>query len=316
MRSFFRFAESNLDDKSSSQLNELHSEQLLITVNLEDACLQFDDGQSFLGSFEPSVLALSAQAAVDNSSVVTPGSIENVVRRHIHLLMQLCLFNINLLESLFNLYGCAVFSAGQRDPCDYLLLGQMQNGNTPRSIDVVSRVLEMELRNMLPSLIASFSPTTILSTVMRSDPLGRRLFQSTLESIQSNMDVPASPGTVGLTELYSAFNILYRQFVHMGNEDVRPELRIPIDPEEVQCNNFARLELLVPVVTGVPPLEFADIFPSLLQFTLKQSRAASSGDSAVVNFTPVSTLLCRVVRCRPPLLTKSALLVALHKYVS
>jgi hypothetical protein len=209
------------------------------SVNLEDAVMQFDAGVSFYGSFEASQLALQ-QTSVEE--------VEASIRRHLHLLVQLCLVNTQLLESLFNLYGSAVSVVDpDADPWGHLVgacspfsprpteaataaapAGSARSGDSAGDSGAASadameveaspvtanlpalmcKLIESELNNVLMSV--QFPVEQVLSNVLRCDPLARKLVIIFLECSHSNLERPATAETVRLVHLFHDRCLQYR----------------------------------------------------------------------------------------------------------
>lgn len=310
LRSFEKDEKEKLSECSALQSSSVE----FVSVNIEDASLQFDDGLSHHGSFHESMVALTTldgasigDAAADPKVADT---VDAIMRRHLHLLIQLCLLNPDMLESLFNLYGaCAAI---------------LEKNPASSRHALACRIIRSEFCNILASLASSFSPEKVLDRVLCSDPLARKLVILTLETLFVGADNPCSTVLVAKVRLYAARYAIYEEY-SKGRPD-NTEVASIVDPALQLKLKFT--ELLVPVISGLTASEVVEQVPLIMMLCLRYGGDlegtlgdASAEDaqnrlpSAESAMTALFHAFSRIVRPRPPPLSKSGLIIALHRYL-
>lgn len=285
------------------------------SVNIEDASLQFDAGASFYGSFRESIDALSVLGIGDQEDETGAASkavdtVDSIMRKHLHLLIQLCLLNPDTLESLFNLYGASAAIVAN-DP------------SASRHV-MACRIIKAEFCNILASLTSSFPPEKVLDRVLLSDPLSRKLVILSLETLFLGSDHVASPEVVEKVRHYVGRQALHNKYKKRGRENSDSETRADANTLEMLLTT----ELLVPVISGLSASEVVEQVPSIIMLCLRyrgdleeeMSSTQLNGQlkndqSSDAPLTALYHAFSRIVRPRPPPLSKAGLLVALHRYI-
>lgn len=293
-------------DTEIAGLNELGSSEKCVSVNIEDASLQFDGGSFFYGSFQTSMDALVALE--DNASVASGGGdaktvdgYDAIMRRHLHLLIQLCLCNPDTLESLFNLYGASA-AVLEQNPSAY-------------RHEMACRIIKSEFCNILASLASSFPAEKVIGPAIRADPLARKLVILTLETVFLSSTNPASPAMVAAVRHYVNYQALYWKLI---KDSASESETTENEPDVMQ--KLASTELLVPVMSGLTASEVVDQIPFIIVLCLRYNgysehaeEAAEDEDSSEARMTALFHAFSGIVRPRPPPLSKAGLLVALHR---
>jgi hypothetical protein len=313
LREYGAFVAARADGSVAAELSRTESHRQSLTVNLEDAALQFDGGESFLGSFKDEGLSVGGAASDAQQDPREP-----VIRRHVHLLIQLCLLDADVVESLFNLYGCAAKGAGRTDPWASLCTegspalsaaADDEVAGGQRVCALLCKVLETEFSNVLPSLTVAFPPAVLLAKTLKSDPLARKLYLMLLDSLQSNMETQATADTVAQARCYGALNKIYRQFppaeaaISAADQSGRSRLAAA-----------AETELLAPVASGLSTAEAVQMIPAVIDFCLHYyPKRFPEAERAAAGTASILTAFNRMVRSRPAPLTRAGLIYALHK---
>ena len=296
-------------DREIAGLNELGSNAECVSVNIEDASLQFDSGSFFYGSFQQSMdalVSLEEDAALESSGggdAKTVDSFDAIMRRHLHLLIQLCLCNPDTLESLFNLYGASA--------------AVLQTNPSAHRHEMACRIIKSEFCNILASLASSFPAEKVIGPVLRADPLARKLVILTLETVFSSSLNPASPAVVTAVRHYVDYQALYWK---LAKDSSSENERTASDNEVMQ--KLASTELLVPVMSGLTASEVVGQIPFIILLCLRfngdsehTEELVEDDDSSEARMTALFHAFSGIVRPRPPPLSKAGLLVALHRYL-
>ena len=279
-------------------------------VNLENASSQYDQGASYFGSFEQSVITLESLSEInyddgqaENAETKILNEGDTVMRRHLHLLIQLCLLSPRNLESLFNLYAA---SAAALD----------DNPSSTRH-SLVCRIIQSELCNILPSLASSFPQEKVLERVFYSDPKARKLVLLTLETLYSTPERQVSSTIVSKVKDYATRHSLLEGHKNLGLDEIESEL----------LSKLAVTELLVPIISGLSATEIVEQLPLIIVLCLKYggdlngsllpvSSTESDGANGVDSASMTALFHCfnSIVQGMPPALSKTGLLYALHRY--
>lgn len=307
--------EKKFKDQLADLSGVLPGAEQFVNINLEDASLQFDNGATFFGSFHESVDSLNAlDSAVAGADGKIVEAVDVIMRRHLHLLIQLCLLNPDNLESLFNLYSASA-AVVERDP------------SATRHV-LACRIIKSELCNILPSLSSSFPAERVLGRVLGADPLARKLVILTLETLYSGVESRASVAVVENVKHYAARHAIFDQYKKKV-EDASAST-----PEASLLLKLATTELLIPVVSGLSAADIVDQIPLVIALCLRYrgdledatspTAVAEGGEPAVVvesapgggdaSLTALFHAFSRITRGRPPALSKAGLLYALHRY--
>ena len=291
-------------DVAAEQEAEAEAETPDEGASLGAVMAAFSGGTEFEGSFPP-----TAAAAKDR--------FEAHVRRSVQLLLQLCATHPRLLGLIMDIAGAAArawFPEGeaeaeaggsQQTSASAVAEGEAAvdgadaapapapapaEGATEAEADVFGPrqhykalldVLKGELSNILPVVVQASSsggrPThEAFGLLARSDPRSAPLLQHALGVLHNDMHLPPTPRLMETVGVFLRLNAL--------------------------DSPAKRLKYQVSLLGGMPGDEVRELLPSVL---------ALLG----ANTDGLNTAFSRIVMARPPALTKSALLVALHRFV-
>eukprot|EP01041_Mallomonas_annulata_P002034 gene2034-3952_t len=318
-------------------------------VSLADAAQGFDLGESFGKRFSTLNNTPYCKEIYDDMSAglaVVPGTaigdVEAFVRRHLHLLCQLSLGLPHLLKALVELFVAAQefeldddkktkkkneLENSPQDPSssssslpttgDKGVGAVVLNADGPddkpdgvpsppqdeKLYKIVSRVVEKELLHTLVPALARSSPASYLFKSLRHvSPVARSLVLQSLELLLPDPHMPPDEDLI----------LEIRKFAKECNEQhkeaMTEELVTPKGDELVELSptfeQDLELRLLATVAGGLPAEELLQLLPRMV-------RALGSGAAADLEI--LRRTFSRIVQARPPPLSQSALLVALHR---
>ena len=265
-------------------------------LTLANIMAQYDYGSEFGSSFA-SIMANTKERYEAN------------VRRSLQLLMQLCTSHTPLLGSVMDLAGAAVRAldpdAGVEEEAAPVPMavetaagGEAKGDGVAAATDaaapvspaaaptapdttfgpkqqckVIMDVLRGELTNIIPSIVQKSSTDVLFGYLARSDPFARPLLEHAVGVLHSDMHTPPTPRMIETINTYIAAN--------------------HISPK-------ASMRLTVSLIGGMPSAEVRTMLPHII------SAFISSPEQ-------LNNIFSRIVMARPPALSKSALLIALHR---
>lgn len=252
---------------------EKEAEEELV-VDMPSALRYYDGGKCFDGIFEE----LSEENQLLNKDQVAP--YEAQLRKKLHLYSQLCLADISLLSAALDLYAAAEFRKSHAEAD--------QSVEESSSIyPIFQKILKSELSNIIPAMSHHHRPEQIFERLVRSDPLSLPLLEYILELVLPESHIPASTQLIEKVTLF-----VDRVFPPPSstNESIGDESRVA-----------QRLSFFIPLLGGFSVETLENIYlPDLVKiFSDKPDKLRAA--------------FHRIVNARPPPLTKTALLVSLHR---
>lgn len=243
--------------------------------SLLQAAYLYDGGRYYDGNFD--------MDPPMNSDLVTDiAAYEQCIRRKLHLLLQLCVYDYKLLLALMDLYVIAISSSSESSDQSSSISKdepkEQESKNQSKietKVSIFVRILQMEMNDIIPGIAKIHRPDIVFKSLMPIDPIALPLLESTLTLLMSDMHVPASSSLV--------------EYVEMFVMKVIPE-------DEVK-----RIQFLIPVLAGFPAEDIENrLLPKLV---------ASFADKPEI----LRTAYQRIVLARPPAFTKSKFVVLLHR---
>ena len=283
-------------EKQDKAVEEVGPEAKEEAPTLAKAMAHYDHGSEFGSSFS----SITAN---------TKEKYEANVKRSIQLLMQLCTTHPPLLGVVMDLVGAAVRAldpaAGVEAPEEApMTVEAAPEGSedksdgaapaaapaaapTPAPADaadttfgpkqqckVIMDVLRGELANIIPSIVQKSATDILFGYLARSDPFARPLLEHAVGVLHSDMHTPPTPRMIETINTYIAMN------------NIQPK---------------AAMRLTVSLIGGMPSADVRAMLPHIISTFISNPEA-------------LNNIFSRIVLARPPALTKSALLVALHRY--
>ena len=142
---------------------------------LSEVLVDYDDGQTFEGSFAAFLPPLSL--------VADEAEIKGYARRAFHLMSQLCVRDYTLLGAILDLAGASI-SATVEDE-------EAATGTADKGSTFVS-VLRDELATILPAIVVHNSTDRAFECLARSDPAAMPLLEHSLAMLHTDLNVPAT----------------------------------------------------------------------------------------------------------------------------
>jgi hypothetical protein len=271
-------------------------------VTLVMALRSHDDGKLFGRSFE---------------TLATASKIESYAKRYLHLLVQLTLTRPHLLISFLDLY--ATITAVET--CQIQQQEQQQGKQEPESQETpqnsfeeqvallplnsgqsIRRILRNEVLNIIPAITTSSKATdSVFDTLLQSEPLALPLLISVLDIILDDPQIPPSEHMVSMVTSYYE--------------------KLPSESQDIR--------LLIPILGGMTKEKVAEILPMLIlklqddnedgTGATPPAAASSSGDQSgskgkgKKKYDYLKQCFIRITHARPPPLSRSHLLVLLHR---
>ena len=293
-------------------------------VAMVDALEFYDDGASYGGSFSKTFVYPTA--ALDNEAGIA--AIDIFLRRCLQLLSQLCTADPALLGAFVDATGALAVAAGASTPEQVAEMAKAAvqdaqvkqnpspadpvavaasvgsdiletNVMVPKVLGAVGRfqraylMMRAELGNVLPALVVHQPTQKIFEALARSDPVGKPLLAYSLEVLHSDMFSPATKECIAAVTHY----------LHVTTGTTRDNAANIASSES---NRFL-------VDLSESDLRFC--FPLLSGFQRPIVEAVLHRIFALLSTVPdaLNRIVTRLVRSRPPVLTKADLLTWLHR---
>lgn len=213
--------------------------------------------------------------------------IESSVRRHLHLIFQLCMEIPMLLSFLVDLYSTVNEKIANEQKSDtegsvHSLLAKVATGKE-KNYSCMSFVLYSEFSIIFSVLVRQWSSSTLFRCVKNLNVHGRSMVVLALDLLQGD--------------------------INSGNnapEDLMTEVRAFLSEDSTQFPPHGDLRILAQVVSGLSKDELLQILPSILVTYLDKPKPSDDDNVSV------KKLLLRTHRTRAPILSKTELLVFLH----
>lgn len=263
--------------------------------------------------FEDNVTLLMALRSHDGGllfgqpfeSLTTASKMESYAKRYLHLLVQLTLTRPHLLISFLDLYAtitvvesCQMQQQKQIEQQDTPLVHQNAFEEQvvllpPHSGQCIRRIIRNEVLNIIPAITTSSKATdSVFDTLLQSEPLALPLLISVLDIILDDPQIPPSEHMVSMV-------ISYYEKLPSEDQDIR---------------------LLIPILGGMTKEKVQEILPILiLKLQDDDEGENGAGDQEVTKgkakkkYDYLKQCFTRITRARPPPLSRSHLLVLLHR---
>jgi hypothetical protein len=284
-------------------------------VTLVMALRSHDNGRLFGQSFE---------------TLTTAPHMESYAKRYLHLLVQLTLTRPHLLISFLDLYATITVVEStqiqqqqqeqqQQTPLVDADTSADATAVAPTSIQSpfeeqvallprnsgqsIRRIIRNEVLNIIPAITTSSKATdSVFDTLLQSEPLALPLLISVLDIILDDPQIPPSEHMVSMVTSYYD--------------------KLPAENQDIR--------LLIPILGGMTKEKVAEILPILilkLQDDKAEGTNSSSGSSASgeqgagagskgkgkTKYDYLQQCFIRITQARPPPLSRSHLLVLLHR---
>jgi hypothetical protein len=295
-------------------------------VSLFSVAHEFDGGVMFEGSFAPCPLAPASRA-------------EAHIKRHMHLMSQLCA--VRGLCPLVRVYFNATIVASSSSVRD-LAVANMDTGAHPAEVsvsdkevtkyDVLCKLISADITAIIPVLVNSQYPYEVFSfleEVRCSSDVTFHLLEHTLTLLHQDMQMPASGIMISAVldyisrnkdlmassddalELFERARATVVSMTSVENSASLTEVNRTVSPPPApgwlrgiaDCRLSRVMRLLIPLVNGLSGSEVEQLLPFMI-------RAVGH------NVDAVKAAFDRIIKARPPPMSRAALLVALHRYFS
>jgi len=250
-------------------------------MTVKSTLLSYDEGLSFGGK----------KFAIDVNKFT-----ESIVNRHVHLIFYCTLEHPSLLGfivDMLDVIECEreaidAKKAATEGSVNSLLSSVVTGPET--HLDLVSKVLESEFDVYVPAVSQRWPPLEIFTHIKHTSLRVRSLMIKALGLIQADISIVTSEELVSAVRDFIAQD--REQFIaHMAGKGHFPQ---------------GDMKLLAPVISGVKP---EDLQESL---TLVIAAHLESDYKVDKDVTAVKKVFKRLLHARPPIMTKTALLLFLH----
>lgn len=251
----------------------------------------FDDGVCFRGSFSGTF-----------SSVGSAGlhrlPAETDTKRALHLLTQLCLVDNHMIGALVDLF-CA--SAGEDSP-------NAEDGESRSDGSIMRSSIAAALHNIIPSLLVTCTPDLIFTSVsqaaLRDGHVSvRPLVQEVLGLLLHDLSAPPSPALLDavLTHLAAATGLVKPVLVLVEeSESVNKTVQQPLFGFWNSLSDDEDFRLVAYLVGGLNEQNIVAVLPRVVRHLAADTDA-------------LKAVVVRITKSRPPAMSKTSLLVALHR---
>lgn len=217
------------------------------------------------------------------------GKFESKIKIYTHLLSQLCISDPRLLAPYFDLFAAGFASFQDAESVSSASAGAPQEF---KSTSLTTAVLA-SIRVIIPAIGSSVAKSDVFNYIKSVDALAFPLVVCLLETCQADVHLPASSSMIeNVTSFVRSRHDIFTSQVSLENDSsVR---------DGVAYADQSVVKFLIPVISGMDTETLSGILPYVLL-------------AYVGNETLLNQIFHRIVQARPPSLTKSGLLVALHR---
>lgn len=162
-------------DEAKADVEEEKKEEEGPRLHLSEVLADYDEGETFQGSFANFLppLSLAAGEAV----------IMSYSRRAFHLMSQLCVRDYTLLGAILDLAGAGISAKVEGDDA--------ADGTADKG-SVFMSSLRGELATILPAVVVHSSTDSVFDCLARSDPAAAPLLEHSLAMLHTDLNVPAT----------------------------------------------------------------------------------------------------------------------------
>lgn len=256
-------------------------------ISLVEALDTFNSGEAYDGTF-PSFA--HAENTIDSAAY------EAFLSKSFHMVMQLCLSHPSYLLVVLNMYG-AVKNADETNS----QTTTDAEGNTVASVTNVKwqcmhKVLKAELKNVIPVIAKKKNVEEVFNLLARSDPCARPIVEHCLALLHSDIHMPATPKMI----------IAVKSYIATYTKDASSEITLT-DTSMANISVASNLELILPILGGLLPADIELILPTVISKLQGETPPNTDG---------LKHVFSKIIQARPPPLTKSALILLLHRLPS
>lgn len=317
----------NIDEEAANEHN----------VNtLFAAVSTYDNGSSFNGNFDVVISNYGQNTqSTDDSDVHRTSGIELILRTRLHLLSQLCLNDFKLITALVDLYSSAHVYIKNNESKSTEAVAQDEEASSSANIVssqageqlqavstirvekedlLVNRLICLEnliineLSSIIPAIISSgkqsqihIKPEDVFEYILRSgfDGLVVSLIENILQLLLSDIHIPP---TSNMIKLVTAFLNDLKSFpIRSAKEKINGDINSELYPD-VLIDEYQELSFMIPLLGGFTSEELElEYIPRLVQLFFDKS------DKLKASYQ-------RIVLTRPPPMSKTQLVVALHRF--
>lgn len=216
----------------------------------------------------------SSWTSVSMDDFVDESSSKSIVKRFIHLLIQICVSQYSMLHILLDSFAAAQFGM-----CD-------EYSQFSIVLTSVMAIIKEEIELIIPAISKKSKPENIMDMFSRSDPLSWGLLETILYALHKDYHIP--PSSLVVEKLKS---ILEARKLHLKREDN--------DGKNMILNyHLDDIPYIVPILGGLPSSDVIALMPLILKAFLTQT-------------SKLKEAYHRIVLARPPPLSKNVLLITL-----
>ena len=251
-----------------------------LELSLKEALEVYDDGALYGGQFP-----------VEKDMSI--GKFESKIKIYTLLLSQLCISEPRLLAPYFDLFAVGVASF-QAIANNNSASGMLPNTPQESKLQSLTAAFLASIRVIVPAIGSHMPKAEVFNVIKSVDTLAFPLVECLLEICQADVHLPASSIMI---ENVKSF-VRNRHDVFPSQADL-----LPNDPsvrDGIAYADFSVMKFLMSVISGMDTESLTSIVPFVV--------IACIGNESLLN-----QVFHRIVQARPPSLTKSGLLVALHR---
>jgi hypothetical protein len=254
-------------------------------------------------------------------------------RRHTHLLSQLCVvhglsrlarvyFDASIVASsdvvrAMNSSGSSMVDArdgaavdGNEDVAVVAVPDAKPGSKDETQLDVLCRLLRADVSTIIPAIVASVEPHlafTFIDDISCDTAVMYNLMEQTLSLLQQDMQMPASGAMIMAVDDY-----IRRNAAFLSDPEDKLELfdsTAPLDTagnsmwvrDGVDLRQGRAVRLMIPIISGLSGAEVEALLPFIIR---------AVGHS----LETVKHAFDRIIKARPPPLTRAVLLTTIHRY--
>lgn len=276
---------------SSENAMEIDSEQSIVAndaIDVETAITPFE--------MKTESLLIDALETFDNgkmfNGVFSPSectNFENQAKKKLQLLSQLCVGDVRLLMVFVDLYAVAALGKEQIKPETDKIIEKVEDSSNKETesrslnlFEILQKAIASELTNIIPIISKQIKPEDVFILLVNIDPLSLPILEVIVELLHYEPTLPASSLMIERVLTFSS---------HLREHNLYSEENA--------------LSLALPLLGGMASdiLE-TTYLPNLVKYFATPDKTEKLKQS-----------FHRVVFTRPPPLSKTSLLISLHRYV-
>ena len=262
-------------------------------ISLVEALDSFNNGVSYDGEF-PSFS--HAENSIDSASY------ESFLSKSFHMVMQLCLSHPSYLLVVLNIYGAVKYADEVNSPTTTDAEGNTGASVTNIKWQCMHKVLRSELKNVIPLIAKKKSIDEVFNLLAQSDPCARLMVEHCLALLHSDIHMPATPKMIMAVKSYIS------NYCNTNVDDGGEMKEIILtDTSMSNISIMDNIELILPILGGLLPGDIELILPTVISKLLGETTPNVEG---------LKNVFSKIIQARPPPLTKSALILLLHRLPS